>query len=119
MALTTSEPLLLIEPAKTKSAIVISSGVDSPVRKELLTVLKPEITTPSVAIFSPGLTVKISPTSISEISIISVFESRTTSTLPADNSNKAAKADPAFRFARCSRYLPSMTKKITVAETSA
>ncbi|CAB4647127.1 unannotated protein [freshwater metagenome] len=62
VALTKIFPLLLIEPAKTKSLIATSMGLASPVKNALLIVVNPDTTWPSVAIRSPGFTTKISPT---------------------------------------------------------
>ncbi|CAB5062538.1 unannotated protein [freshwater metagenome] len=119
LALTIKLPLLLIDPANTKSFMATSTGVASPVKNELLIVLNPDTTWPSVGIESPGFITNRSPTTRSSIEITDVEFPRFTSTVPADNLNNSASAEPALCFALCSKYRPSMTKKITADETSA
>ena len=117
-ALTSKFPLLLIEPANTRLPTATSSGVNSPVKKELFTVLKPEITVPSVAIFSPGFTTNMSPICNSVIGMSFISPFLLISTSDADNLNNSESAEPAFRLALCSKYRPNITKNMIAAETS-
>ncbi len=62
VARTIMRPLKLSAEPTTLLPGAISTGSDSPVMSELSTVVVPEITTPSVAIRAPGLTINSSPT---------------------------------------------------------
>ena len=58
-------PVRFSVPEMTLSLNALSTGADSPVRAAWLTELSPSMMTPSKGIFSPGLTMIISPTSTS------------------------------------------------------
>ena len=80
---------------------------------------EPSMTTPSVAIFSPGLTTNRSPTWTSSIGTSrSVPSTSSTDALFAPMSRRACNADPARCFAFASASRPASTNTTTTAATS-
>ncbi len=103
VASTTSRPPALTVAPVTVSPGETSTGTDSPVSIEASTAEEPSTTVPSVAIFSPGRTVKRSPTLKSAVGMRTSRPSRSTATSLAPSSRSARSAAPALRFARASK----------------
>ncbi len=103
VASTTSRPPALSVAPVTGSPTVTSTGTDSPVSMAASTAEEPSTTTPSVAIFSPGLTRKRIPVRNSPTGRRSSAPSRRTVTSLAPSSSRARSAAPARRLARASK----------------
>ena len=69
VTVTSSAPSSFIVPANTSAPGFLTSGIDSPVMAAWLTADSPRSTTPSIAIFCPGLTISTSPMRTSSVSI--------------------------------------------------
>ncbi len=80
-----------------------STGTDSPVTIAASTAEAPVTTTPSVATFSPGRTMNVSPTASSPMGIRVSVPSRTTATSFAPMSSSACSAAPDCLLARDSK----------------
>ncbi|BAS15281.1 hypothetical protein AHiyo8_35840 [Arthrobacter sp. Hiyo8] len=80
-----------------------STGTDSPVTKEASTADEPLVTRPSVAIFSPGRTTKMSPATSCSAGILCSTPSRSTVASFAPRFRRALRASPAFALALASR----------------
>ncbi len=78
VARTLSIPSLLIVAPITSSPSPFSTGIDSPVASDSSTELWPAITSPSVGIFSPGRTIRTSPTPTSSTGTSTSRPSRST-----------------------------------------
>ena len=92
-------PALTVAPA-TSSPGCFSTGTDSPVSSDWSTALVPCSTTPSVATFSPGRTMKRSPTASCSTG---TRRPSASSTSLAPSSSSAVSAAPARRLARASK----------------
>jgi hypothetical protein len=117
-ARTSSRPAALSVPPITGSPGATSTGTGSPVTIEASTAEAPEVTTPSVAIFSPGRTTNCSPTASPVTGIRTSIPSRSTATSLAPIDSKAARAAPDRCLARLSRYRPASRNTVTAAATS-
>ena len=95
-------PALMVAPM-TRSPGPTSIGTGSPVSSELSTADSPSTTTPSVAIFSPGRTMKLSSTASSVTRIRVSVPLRSTATSLAPSVSNALSAAPERAFARTSR----------------
>ena len=78
----------------------------------------PSVTMPSVAIFSPGRTTKMSPTTNCSVGIRISVCSLNTATSLAPMSISARRAAPDCFLARASKYRPASMKTVTAAATS-
>ena len=96
-----------------------STGTDSPVSMEASTADSPSTTRASVAIFSPGRTVKVSPTRSSDTGTVrSVPSSSTTVACCAPRSSNALSASPERDLARASSQRPSNKNVVMMAADS-
>ena len=112
VARTSRRPEVLSVAPVTTDPSDTSTGTDSPVTSEVSTAEAPSITTPSVAIFSPGRTTMTSPTaSFSAAILCSTSSTRTVASL-APSANSALSALPAFCLELASRYRPSSRKVV-------
>ena len=102
-ARTCSSPLWFIVAPITWSPTAFFTGFDSPVAMLSSTVLSPLVTTPSVGIFSPGLTSITSPSRSSSAGMVVSWLSRSTLAVVASRANSSLIAWFAFPFARASR----------------
>ena len=118
VARTTSRPEEFMVAPVTTLSFVTSTGTDSPVSMDSSTAEWPSTTTPSVAIFSPGLTTNISPTASLLIGIRCVAPSTSTETSFAPMSNNARNASELRPFARVSNHRPNSRNTITMPTDS-
>ena len=119
---TVSEPAAFTVAPVTSAPGPISTGTDSPVRREASTAEFPVTTTPSLAICSPGATWNTSPTSSCAAGMTS------STTLPsarrvrravlAPRLIRARRASPALRREESSRRRPSRRKVTIMAADS-
>ena len=103
----------------TVSPSSLSTGIDSPVASDSSTALCPETTTPSVGIFSPGLTTIRSPTRTSEIGTSCSPSSRRILALRASRDSSFWMAAEVRPLARVSTYLPVRWIAMIIAPTPA
>ena len=103
LARTTSRPLMFSVAPVTSSPGPTSAGVASPVTSEASTADRPSVTTPSVAIFSPGRTTNDSPACSVSTGTRCSLPSRSTATVLAPRLASAVSAAPDLRRARASR----------------
>ncbi len=94
-------PALTVAPV-TVSPGTTSTGTLSPVSSEASTAELPSMTSPSVAIFSPGRTTKWSPTASCSTGTRTSRPPRSTATSLAPRSRRARRAAPELRLARAS-----------------
>ena len=118
VASTTSRPPALTVAPATASPGRTSTGTDSPVSIEASTADEPSVTSPSVAIFSPGRTTNRSPTASSPTGMRRSTPPRRTATSLAPSSSSARSAAPACRLERASRYRPARMNVVTPAAAS-
>ena len=119
VARTTSTPSLFIAVRTTSEPGSTSTGTLSPVSIDISTDDDPSMTTPSVAIRSPGATTNTSSTCSESTSTMLVVPSpRRTSTASPTVSSRAFTASPMRRFDRCSNHLPASTIATVVDATS-
>ena len=107
----------MVAPA-TSAPTATSTGTGSPVSIDWSTAEAPSTTTPSVAIFSPGRTTNVSPTSSCSTGTSTSAPSRNTRASLAPNASKARIAAPDRRFARVSKKRPSRISAVITADTS-
>ena len=93
-------------------------GMDSPVNSDSSTELSPSMTSPSVAIRSPGLVMKVSDTSTSArgTSVSIPLRSTVARSRRSDNNSRIAELE--VRFARDSNQRPASTNTGSAAATS-
>ncbi len=103
VARTRIRPEVLMVAPVTGLSGPTSTGTDSPVTSEASTADEPSMTTPSVAIFSPGRTTTTSPTRSRSAGTLNSSPSRSTAASLAPRSSRALRASPAFRLALASR----------------
>ena len=103
VARTTRRPPAFTVAPITASPGATSTGTLSPVTIEASTAELPSTTTPSVAIFSPGRTTKLSPGASCPIGNRTSWPSRSTATSLAPSSRRARRAEPARRLALASK----------------
>ena len=104
VARTSRRPPAFTVAPMTLSPSVTSTGTGSPVSIEASTAEVPAVMTPSVAIFSPGRTTKMSPTASWSMGMrISAPVSRSTATSLAPMCSNARSAAPERRLARASK----------------
>ena len=118
VARTTRRPPALTVAPVTESPTATSTGTDSPVSIDWSTAEVPWVTTPSVAIFSPGRTTNSSSTASCPAGIRTSAPSRRTETSFAPSSMRARRAAPACRLERFSNQRPSRMNIVTPAPTS-
>ncbi len=117
-ARTSRRPWLFTVAPVTAEPGSTSTGTGSPVSSDSSTADEPSITTPSVAIFSPGRTRKISPTVSCSAGMRTSAPSRSTATSLAPRSISARIASPARRRARASKNRPASRNTVRTAATS-
>ena len=112
-------PLRLTLPPMTSSPGCLSTGMLSPLSMDSSTLVVPSIISPSTGMRSPGRTRMISPTTSSSTSTcFSLPSFATTHAVSGASPMSFAMASPVRDFARCSRYLPNMTRvMITPADS--
>jgi len=109
---------LLIEPPMTADPGPFSTGIDSPVIMLSSTADPPSVTSPSVAIFSPGRTRNRSLTLIISTGTSTSSPSWSTRAVLACSPMRARMACDVLPFAFASRYLPNRISEIIMAEVS-
>ncbi len=117
-ARTLSCPFRLMEPPITVAPAVLSTGMLSPVSMLSSTADSPSMTTPSVAIFSPGRTTKMSPTTTSSTGTSTSSPFFTTRAVLACRSTSLRMASDVRPLAFASRYFPNRIRDIIIAEVS-
>ena len=118
VARTSSRPAVLMVAPVTGLPGPTSTGTDSPVTSEASTAEEPLITTPSVAIFSPGRTTTTSSTASWSAGIFTSAPLTSTVASLAPRFSSAFRASPALALAFASRNRPSSRKVVTTAATS-
>ena len=113
VASTTRRPEVFSVAPVTAEPSVTSTGTDSPVSMDSSTAECPETTRPSVAIFSPGRTMNVSPTATWAIGTRTSLPPRITAASLAPMSNSSRSASEDCPFARVSNHLPSSRNVIT------
>ena len=111
-------PFLFILAPIILSPIFFSTGILSPVSIDSSTEVIPSTTSPSTGIFSPGLTIIISPTSTSSIEISSSIPSLITRAVLGARPISFLIASELFPLETASKYLPRVIKVIIVAADS-
>ena len=118
VARTNKRPLRFTVADVTGSPTVTSTGTLSPVIMLMSTLEDPSMTTPSVAIFSPGRTTTTSSIRTTDAGMDTSTPSRSTVANLAPSANSERKASPAEFFARVSKNLPNRMNVVTDAPTS-
>ncbi len=110
-----SRPSWLMVAPKASSPGLLLTGMDSPVAMDSSTELSPSTITPSVGIFSPGLTIIRAPTSTSWMG--TSFSTPSTMIVAdfASILRRLLIAWEALPLALASKYLPVMWKDIIMA----
>jgi len=112
------KPDLFRVAPNTLSPGFFSTGRDSPVSMLSSMLEWPSTTMPSTAIFSPGLTITISPTCKSSAKTSISIPSCITEAFLGRKFNNFRMASPVPPLALASRYLPNLTRVIITAEVS-
>ena len=118
VAFTTRRPPVLRVAPTTASPGETSTGTDSPVTRAASMLLVPEVTTPSVATFSPGRTMNSSPTRRDVIGTRISTPLRSTAASLAPSCRRVRRASPDRRLARTSAKRPARRNIVTPAATS-
>ncbi len=113
-----NEPVLLIVAPMTSLPTFFSTGMDSPVIMDSSTDDVPFTITPSTAIFSPGRTTTISPTSTCSIGRSISLPLRTTLAVFACKPINFLIASDVRPLARASKTLPTRMSVIIIAVVS-
>lgn len=111
-------PFLFIVPPMTLSPCFFSTGIDSPVIIDSSTEESPEITMPSTGIFSPGLTINMSPIMTSSIGTLSSLPFRITAAVFGERPISFFIASEVFPRAAASSHSPNRTNVINSADVS-
>ncbi len=115
----TNEPVWLIEPAMTLEPVSLVTGMDSPVTSDSSMAARPSRTSPSTGTFSPGRTLRRSPTWMrSSVTSSSAPSSLTRRAVLGARFRRALIAPLVRSRARNSSTWPSRTRTVITAAAS-
>ena len=102
-------------PAKTRSPVVLSTGIDSPVIEASSTAPAPDRTRPSTGTFAPLLTRTVSPTRTFPAGMTSCSPSRSTTAVSGATAISSASAERVRLRVAASIAWPTAKRKVTAA----
>ncbi len=118
LALHFIKPERFIVALETSSPGFLSTGILSPVKADSFIAVFPSRITPSTGIFSPGRTIKISPTQTSSISTSTSFPSRRRVAVFGESFIKLFKASVVFPLEIDSKSFPTVIRVKIIAALS-